>query len=303
MPPLKAFTGRELAVIEHLRRAKTNKQIALALGVSVRTVEFHLSRIYSKLGVASRAEAIVRLAENHRWESTVEKGEPRPQDTPSPESTPRIPMRTRAYLSALSLTIVLAAIVLFTKTPTTVPAPQPTSAPSPITAPTSGNHTVAPPIPTSPPSDALPQTQFQTPPQSFTSSTGVRVELNDLAYGPNCLRLQILAYGLPSPNGPPEDSTLSPFSDISLFDPDSPSALTLEQLGGGGGGGLAADGSMFMGREDVYDFAPPSLEGPILLTVRVVTDEALGFDEPLLFHLKALPSSFEMCGLQGSLGP
>jgi hypothetical protein len=40
---------------------KSNSQIALQLGVSTRAVELHLTRIYEKLGVSSRAEAIVKL--------------------------------------------------------------------------------------------------------------------------------------------------------------------------------------------------------------------------------------------------
>jgi len=39
----------------------SNKQIALALGISERTIEFHLKNIYDKLQVASRVEAILKL--------------------------------------------------------------------------------------------------------------------------------------------------------------------------------------------------------------------------------------------------
>lgn len=48
------FSAREQQVIDLLLLGKSNKQIALALGVSVRAVEFHLSNIYSKLEVTSR---------------------------------------------------------------------------------------------------------------------------------------------------------------------------------------------------------------------------------------------------------
>jgi len=54
------FTQREAEVLRLLAAGSSNKQIAAALQISVRTVGFHLDNIYSKLGVNSRAEAIVR---------------------------------------------------------------------------------------------------------------------------------------------------------------------------------------------------------------------------------------------------
>ncbi len=41
----KPFTQREKQMITLLLEGKSNKQMALALGTSVRTVEFHLSKI------------------------------------------------------------------------------------------------------------------------------------------------------------------------------------------------------------------------------------------------------------------
>lgn len=56
-----SFTPREQQVIEQLLQGKSNKEIALVLGLSARAIEFHLSNLYAKLGVASRAEAILKL--------------------------------------------------------------------------------------------------------------------------------------------------------------------------------------------------------------------------------------------------
>ena len=42
-------------------QGKSNKQIAFALGVSERTIEFHLKNIYAKLQVTSRVELILAL--------------------------------------------------------------------------------------------------------------------------------------------------------------------------------------------------------------------------------------------------
>ena len=55
------FSPREREVIELLLKAKGNKQIAQALGISVSTVEFHLKNIFSKLGVDNRVEAVKKL--------------------------------------------------------------------------------------------------------------------------------------------------------------------------------------------------------------------------------------------------
>jgi DNA-binding CsgD family transcriptional regulator len=64
------FSEREKDVIQFLLQGKSNKQIALALGISSRTVEFHLSNIYAKLGVNNRSEAILKLTEHRLREST-----------------------------------------------------------------------------------------------------------------------------------------------------------------------------------------------------------------------------------------
>jgi DNA-binding CsgD family transcriptional regulator len=63
------YSKREQQVIELLVQGKSNKQIALALGISVRAVEFHLSNIYAKLGVTSRTEAALKVSEMRLRES------------------------------------------------------------------------------------------------------------------------------------------------------------------------------------------------------------------------------------------
>jgi len=55
------LSRREKDVVALLLQGKSNKQIALALGVSERTIEFHLNNIYGKLQVASRVELILKL--------------------------------------------------------------------------------------------------------------------------------------------------------------------------------------------------------------------------------------------------
>jgi DNA-binding NarL/FixJ family response regulator len=57
--PDDALTPRETEVLCLLAEGLSNHQIARRLGLSVRTVESHLTRIYSKIGVGSRTEAVL----------------------------------------------------------------------------------------------------------------------------------------------------------------------------------------------------------------------------------------------------
>lgn len=56
--PAEALTPRETEVLTHVAAGLTNKAIALRLGISEHTVKFHLGAAMSKLGAASRAEAV-----------------------------------------------------------------------------------------------------------------------------------------------------------------------------------------------------------------------------------------------------
>jgi len=74
------LTARERQVVDLLLQGKSNKQIALGLGISERTVEFHLNNVYTKLQVGSRTELILNLVESTGGisdkpvESTVDVG-------------------------------------------------------------------------------------------------------------------------------------------------------------------------------------------------------------------------------------
>jgi LuxR family maltose regulon positive regulatory protein len=54
------LTTREREALEALMQGLSNEQIADTLHLSVGTVKNHLTKIYEKLNVTSRAEAIVR---------------------------------------------------------------------------------------------------------------------------------------------------------------------------------------------------------------------------------------------------
>ena len=65
--PLDGLTAREQAALDLLCEGRSNAQIAWALGVAEKTVRNHVSNLYRKLGVRSRAEAIVLV---HRHAET-----------------------------------------------------------------------------------------------------------------------------------------------------------------------------------------------------------------------------------------
>lgn len=54
------FTQRERDVLQWLALGKTNWEIGMILGISERTVKFHLNNVFQKLGVANRAQAVLQ---------------------------------------------------------------------------------------------------------------------------------------------------------------------------------------------------------------------------------------------------
>jgi DNA-binding CsgD family transcriptional regulator len=58
---LNDLSNRQQDVVNLLLEGKSNKQIALALSISERTVEFHLKNIYDKFQVGSRVELVLKL--------------------------------------------------------------------------------------------------------------------------------------------------------------------------------------------------------------------------------------------------
>jgi DNA-binding NarL/FixJ family response regulator len=67
--PEAALSARELEVLSLVAQGLSNQQVAYELGLSVRTIEAHLTHIYNKLGVGSRTEAAL-LAQREGWFSS-----------------------------------------------------------------------------------------------------------------------------------------------------------------------------------------------------------------------------------------
>jgi DNA-binding NarL/FixJ family response regulator len=61
-----ALTPREREIATMVAYGHTNKEIASALGITVKTVETHKTNVMQKLGLTSRAE-LVRFALNQGW--------------------------------------------------------------------------------------------------------------------------------------------------------------------------------------------------------------------------------------------
>ncbi|NWF63985.1 MAG: helix-turn-helix transcriptional regulator [Chloroflexi bacterium] len=62
--PLNILSPREIQVLKELAHGNSNKTIALSLGITINTVEKHLTLIYQKINVKSRAEAILWWIQN-----------------------------------------------------------------------------------------------------------------------------------------------------------------------------------------------------------------------------------------------
>jgi DNA-binding NarL/FixJ family response regulator len=60
-----ALTAREIEILDLLAADRTNRDIARQLFISEATVKSHLTNIYGKLGVESRAGAVARAIERH----------------------------------------------------------------------------------------------------------------------------------------------------------------------------------------------------------------------------------------------
>jgi DNA-binding CsgD family transcriptional regulator len=62
-----ALSPREREIARMVAKGRTNQAIADVLGISAWTVSTHLRRIFTKLGVNSRAAMVAGVLDNERW--------------------------------------------------------------------------------------------------------------------------------------------------------------------------------------------------------------------------------------------
>ena len=63
MKEIERITSRELVILELLNKGFSNKRISGEIGITVNTVKFHLKKIYKKLDVVNRVQAINKFNE------------------------------------------------------------------------------------------------------------------------------------------------------------------------------------------------------------------------------------------------
>ena len=61
---LESLTAREEEVLRLMASGCRNGEIADQLGVSIKTVEFHISHVLEKIGARSRIEAVTRARQH-----------------------------------------------------------------------------------------------------------------------------------------------------------------------------------------------------------------------------------------------
>ncbi len=300
------FSERERKVVKALLQGKSNKQIAAALGLSLRTVEFHLSNIYKKLGVASRTEAVIKLSEEHLRESTAEKNDDLRESTvekmgevvengENPIQLRRQKMKKVVYLltsGALLILIIGISLFggqisnLFTQTPQDGEITEPADiAQTPIVPPSE--------IPTEAPIATLARVPTGTPTLSYQILSPTKIEKDNVTFEVSallmsCSELSFEVNGTFSSDYPtPSAGNDYPF----IFKPDgimlsSPSVLFMRDLHYGGGGGADQNGIHIRGGGNGYFISPPLTPGQkIHLSALINFNDVFGITNPVLFEI------------------
>ena len=70
-PDIGALSSRELEIMEWVKNGKTNFEIGLILNISAFTVKNHMQRIFRKLNVVNRAQAVAKLGKSLALNASV----------------------------------------------------------------------------------------------------------------------------------------------------------------------------------------------------------------------------------------
>jgi DNA-binding CsgD family transcriptional regulator len=233
------FSEREKEVTGLLLQGKSNKQIALALGISASTVEYHLKNVYKKLQVNSRTEAVLRLGKSigndtsgELGKSTVEiNGEPADNGGKS-ISTRRIPMNKMFYiigggLLTTALVIIIGLANMPTQNANNVPMTQASVTPMAVTPTIISSST---PLHT----EQLPTNWQEATYTNTLDSSNVTLALKWFYVDSTRVSMKFLVSGFPIPDG---YAPIRIIKDVSLHTPNGGLINPdYDSIGGGGGG-------------------------------------------------------------------
>jgi DNA-binding CsgD family transcriptional regulator len=125
------LSPRQREILDLVAEGRTSKEIAVALGISESTVNWHLANVFERLGAASRAEAVALAIRSNGADRP-------PARMPSARASAR-PAWPR--LLAIAIAIAIAGALLGGATvatlrlgPVPVPTPSPANTPAPPTS-------------------------------------------------------------------------------------------------------------------------------------------------------------------------
>jgi len=303
------FSERERQVISLLLQGKGNKEIALGLGITIRTVEFHLSNIYAKLGVNSRTEAALKLSEGDLLKSTGAENETVLRDSTVEKRDDSMENHSKSIslwrknmknIFAFTLTGILLLVVILAgpfSSRNNIPNELPSvPAPTETQQPTLETTTVLLTPTTELPYEVLSPTQIR------IDNTVFEVVAN---ITPSILRFDVVGRFPPdSPCVPAEfpvtttpECYLPPIvNDVQFSFPSPESFIELEPYGGGGGGGGGGDQDQgfYVGTGLAYHVINPISVGQrVQFNVIVTFNEFFGINQPVPFELDLMVESDE----------
>ena len=262
-----SFSEREKEVVDLLLQGKSNKQIAFGLGITNRTVEYHMGNIFAKLGVSSRSEAILAITSynNHSSNGLGADGLRESTVVSTPEvvnniekSLRRIPMK-RLKLIFASSGLLAGILIIYLAFPniwgkganindgTRSPDAEVSYSPSPLSSQINANmlgETKSPETAvTSSPSPTPFQEQSLLNENKYTftqtvDSVDVRLLINWFYIDESRVNLEVAICGIPMPDGFKPVYLIDPAKLALMYVDGSPIPLEQRDNSGSGGGGV-----------------------------------------------------------------